>query len=352
MTLRHTADIRAEPEQASETFAVHEKQAFAIRKTIRDADRALRARLPFLQMQYQSFVGFAIWASCIAGMVGIAFLYSHGLRWWIALPLSAVLSSFLHELEHDTIHRLYFPNRCVWMQDVMLAGIWVSKLSLNPWTRRDLHLLHHRRSGQIDDVEERLLGLGVKNVFFRVAIAFFPGLAFFLIADIQKSAGTWRLLSGGACSTSRWLKRCDLIFILSPFIVGPLAYYGHVWARNMMVCWVLPNVWRHACIVLMSSYSHYYGIPAGDLMFQNQILRHWSLLPLQLFCVNFGAEHIIHHFVVDQPFYVRHLVRHEAWAVLEANGVRVNDFGIVSRANRWSEDAIGPLPSNIGEKVA
>ncbi len=31
----------------------------------------------------------------------------------------------------------------------MLFGIWVSKLSLNPWYRREIHLLHHKSSGQI-----------------------------------------------------------------------------------------------------------------------------------------------------------------------------------------------------------
>ena len=98
---------------------------------------------------------------------------------------------------------------------------------------------------------------------------------------------------------------------------------------------------RHFCIVLMSSYSHYFEVARLDVTAQNQILRHPLLLPLQLFCMDFGATHVIHHYVVTQPFYVRHLIRRESWAALEAAGTRVNDFAIVRRANRW-HDAASP----------
>jgi hypothetical protein len=62
---------------------------------------------------------------------------------------------------------------------------------------------------------------------------------------------------------------------------------------------------------------------------------------------NFGAEHLIHHFVVGQPFWVRHLVRHAAWKALEAHGVRVNDWGVISRANRY-----GAYPIAAGSEAA
>lgn len=126
---------------------------------------------------------------------------------------------------------------------------------------------------------------------------------------------------------------------------------GHAWARVFFGALVIPNLLRHGCLALVSSYVHYYGdIPPKDLLFQAsrrgagklvtacstppppsparlqcQILRHWSLLPLQAFCCDFGATHVIHHFVVGQAFFVRHLVRRAAWAALEAHGTRVNE---------------------------
>ena len=60
-----------------------------------------------------------------------------------------------------------------------------------------------------------------------------------------------------------------------------------------------------------------------------------SLLPLQIFCFNFGSTHIIHHYVVNQPFYLRQMVARAAHQELERQGVRVNDLAVVSRSNRW-----------------
>ena len=106
----------------------------------------------------------------------------------------------------------------------------------------------------------------------------------------------------------------------------------------LMVLWVGPNVIRQACLALVSSYSHYYGdIPENDVFYQNQILDHPLLWPAQLYCCNFGSTHIIHHFVVQQPFYLRQMVARAAHAEMLRQGVRRNDFGVVARANRWRE---------------
>lgn len=325
----------------SEGSLLQEAATFAIRRAILEEDKRLRKIYPLLTQQ--SLLALLLWSSSIA----LITLNVVALSTWggvypapVALLLSAFAASILHELEHDTIHHLYFNAAGqAWMQDVMFAGIWLAKLSLNPWTRRTLHLLHHKRSGQADDVEERLIGLGVRPVLMRLLIAFFPMSIVLYTRDIHKSNPSWGLLRGSACSPARWLQRVDHLFISAPIWLSVLVWYTQ-WniARACLFGWVLPNVLRHACIVLMSSYSHYYGdIPAKDITRQNQILNHWSLLPFQLFCVNFGAEHIIHHYVVGQPFYLRHLVRHAAWKVLIAHGTRVNDFGIVWRANRWGE---------------
>ena len=60
--------------------------------------------------------------------------------------------------------------------------------------------------------------------------------------------------------------------------------------------------------------------------------------PLQLFCFNFGATHILHHYVVQQPFYLRHMVAPGVLEALLAEGVRRNDLGTIPRANRYGLD--------------
>jgi hypothetical protein len=58
------------------------------------------------------------------------------------------------------------------------------------------------------------------------------------------------------------------------------------------------------------------------------------------------SSHAIHHFFVAQPFYLRELVRRDAHAAMRSHGVRFDDLGTFSRANRW-----GPVNS-IPEAVA
>lgn len=325
----------------SEGALQHAEPTFAIRKAILDADRTLRRKYDWLK--HQSTIALALWLTSIATIAANVWALYH--FWgvyplWVAVPVSAFAASILHELEHDLIHYLYFnsPGE-TWMQDVMFFGIWVSKLSLNPWTRRTLHLLHHKRSGQPDDVEERLIGLGIPNVLIRILIAICPMAIAAYAGSIRRSNPSWRLLRGSACSRGRWVQRVD-----NAFISAPLWLPAAAWAtRHPLLLaaawgWAVPGALRHACIALMSSYSHYYGdIPVRDITFQNQILNHWAVLPFNAFCCNFGAEHIIHHYVVGQPFYLRHAVRHDAWKALIAHGARVNDFGVLWRANRWGE---------------
>ena len=106
----------------------------------------------------------------------------------------------------------------------------------------------------------------------------------------------------------------------------------------LMVLWIAPNVIRQTCLALVSSYSHYYGdIPENDVFYQNQIMDHPVLWPMQLYCFNFGSTHIIHHFVVQQPFYLRQMVAKVAHAEMLRQGVRRNDFGVIRRANRWGQ---------------
>ena len=69
---------------------------------------------------------------------------------------------------------------------------------------------------------------------------------------------------------------------------------------------------------------------------QTQVLNRWFLLPLQLFCMNFGSTHGIHHFYVPDPFYVRQMTAAAAHRVMRENRVRFNDLGSFARANRYA----------------
>lgn len=307
-----------------------------VHKVIAAAEADLRRRWPILDRQ--DAIGLGLWSGALLLSGGFALAYLHGtLPALAAIALIAMAVSILHELEHDLIHNLYFKAQ-PWVQTAMFTGIWMAKNSLNPWTRRMLHLRHHRISGQLGDVEERLLGLGSKGLLKRIVTSYLPflGVAVFLPAAMQ-DAPDWVPLEPGLLNWKRWRQRVDLFFGLSPLIFGALALAGKPWAADVLVCWIAPNLLRHGCIALLSSYSHYYGdIAEKDVTVQNQILRHWALLPLQIFACDFGATHIIHHYYVQQPFYVRHFVRREAWRALEEVGTRVNDFGIVARANRYN----------------
>jgi hypothetical protein len=89
----------------------------------------------------------------------------------------------------------------------------------------------------------------------------------------------------------------------------------------------------------MSNSCHYYGdIPLNTVYYQNQILDSWFVLPFQLFCCNFGATHIIHHYVVSQPFYIRHFTGRSIKDMMVKLGIRNNDFGILWRNNRYTID--------------
>lgn len=326
----------------------HEKETNHIRSKIMAADRRLRTKYPWLK--HQDMIGTGLWALGASWFFLNCFLYVKGiLPAWLCIPLTAIALSIHHELEHDLIHKQYFP-RSRWLQDLMLGTIWIFKASqeLSPFVRRDLHLLHHKRSGQVDDVEERLLGLGVNNHILRILTAIFPTFSLIYILSIERET-KWRLLRGsGWFSRERFVQHFETLLISSPMWLGYVLYVhpwlnagkhllsppAQGWAHILMVTWLLPNVLRHACLALMSSYSHYYlaNLPverhgSGDITLQNQVLNHWLALPFQVFCFNFGAEHIIHHYVVSQPFYIRHLVRYEAWEAMRESGqVRMNDW--------------------------
>jgi fatty acid desaturase len=330
----------------------HRAQIRAINAAIRAEDDRLRAAHPWLA--HQETIGALLFGACLAAMAAVTALYLRGsITPWLAVPLMALPLSILHELEHDLIHGIYF-RRSPRVQDAMFLLIWLSKLSLDPWTRRLMHLRHHRRSGQIDDVEERLIGLGVPFGLRRILIAVHGSAlvyAPFLFAELRRARRKERASDERPAPGSRGPRRTGpreapsalliaanavvLVAIPAAIVWGIVA--GQAWAMAVLVLVIAPNLLRHFCIALMSSYSHYYGdIAPNDVFVQNQILSHWALWPFQLFCFNFGSTHIIHHYVVDQPFYLRQMVAPAAHREMVRLGVRRNDSGVVRRANRWA----------------
>lgn len=329
----------------------------AIRTAIRAEERRLVSRHRWLA--HQDLLGLGCVLGSLTAAALVCWLYLQcGLAWWLAVPLMALPFSILHEVEHDLIHNLYF-RRCRWAQNLLFFVIWYCKLGLNPWYRRGIHLRHHRASGQKIDIEERLIGIGLPFGFLRLVVSLHPFGAVFLLARIRRDVPEFRpgwmtllslptyvplLLIGVLFLGYAWVMS-GVLAVVNPFVYLPAEGWSLV--RNLTVLLVLPNMLRQTCLVFMSSYSHYYDdMPSDSIFYQNQILRSWLVWPFQLFCFNFGATHIVHHYVVNQPFYLRHMVARAAHVEMLRQGTRLNDLGTVARASRW-----GPPPTALSASV-
>jgi fatty acid desaturase len=311
-----------------------------INGAVRAASRDVRARHPFLR--HQDAIGLILLLLGVGAAAAAGAAYLVGV-----LPASATIvlvalgASIAHEIEHDLIHLMYFrKNRVV--HAAMMALCWlVRPNTINPWFRKELHLYHHKMSGTPTDLEERAITNGEPFDLKRLV----------MMAD-GVAALLFRL------PESRRARRMVVVkFIAGYFPLGwvhfPLwyAFLGvhaarAVWGDALfpgfspvydaaVVLWVAPNVLRSFCLNFMSSSMHYYGdVTPGNVLEQTQVLNARRFLPLQLFCFNFGSTHAIHHFVANEPFYVRQWTAAAAHAALRENGVPFNDFGTFRRANR------------------
>lgn len=313
-----------------------------IREGIRQRSRELREQHPMLA-RHQGAIGLSLLVLSAAGMATGAVLYANGALPAVAtIALSAFWASIAHEIEHDLIHKCYFPTRRRAI-DAMLALGWLLRPStINPWVRRRLHLLHHKASGTEADIEERAITNGMPMGVRRLAVmvdGLFAGAALRPVA-----AGTRR--------------RTALRLVAAYFPLG-LVHYGllYLWIAMhgasaagaplppwmsvvdfLFVAWIAPNVVRTFALHFVSSNIHYYGdVAEGDVVRQVQVLRHWSFAPLQLFCANFGSTHGIHHFYVPDPFWMRQLTAPVAHRLMREHGVRFDDLGSMRRANRWAQ---------------
>ncbi|MFN8283271.1 MAG: fatty acid desaturase [Chitinophagales bacterium] len=342
-----------------------EQRTKAIRKEVQLASKEFRAKYPFLQ--HQNAIGFSIFLISVAMIVFSAYLYlTHKIGVVVVILSVAFWTSFLHELEHDLIHFMYFKKN-KFMQNLMMLGVWIFRpMTINPWFRRDLHFHHHRVSGTKTDVEERGLTNGEKWSFKRlitIADILFGGVlrANLIRKDIIQAVQTGEISKEQALVFKKIKMYGMMPFTLVLYLIWYfflLHYTIHYasaifnlgyqspsfieaqmkWINPLVAILIFPNLFRMYCLHFITSNMHYYGdVESGNIMQQTQVLNKWYFIPFQLFCFNFGSTHAIHHFVVNETFYVRQLTASKAHKVMQEQGVRFNDIGTFKRANRYFE---------------
>ncbi|MDC0661270.1 fatty acid desaturase [Marinobacter sp. SS21] len=337
-----------------------------IRKTVLSAGQELRQRHPWLR--HQNVIGATIMIVSVLGMIGSGWLYVADLiPWWLCVPVTAIFASFIHELEHDLIHLMYFKNR-PWINNLMLAVGWVARAStINPFVRRKLHLHHHKFSGTESDLEERGITNGERWGLRRFLMTGDNMLAV-VMRPFEMIRANRAYIRSQKPKDRAEVRRLSLVQLTSYLPIGNLYYLAfHTWvvANTVLigaellgqpialsapladalavlnvaaVVYMLPSLLRTFCLHFISSNMHYYGdVEARNVMQQCQVLNPWWLMPMQLFCFNFGSTHAIHHFAVREPFYIRQWTAPTAHKVMRDMGVRFNDFGTFRRANRFFE---------------
>lgn len=253
------------------------------------------------------------------------------------------------------------------MHNLMMLGVWVFRpMTINPWFRRDLHFHHHRTSGTKTDIEER----GVTNGetwgfrrFITTADILLGGVlrGNIIRKDIIEAVKNGELPKEQALVFKKvkmygmmpftlalylvwyfFLAHYALHFISNIFDVGyqspAIIEAQFKWINPLVAILIFPNLFRMFSLHFITSNMHYYGdVELGNVMQQTQVLNKWYFLPFQLFCFNFGSTHAIHHFVVNETFYVRQMTASKAHKVMQEQGVRFNDVASIKRANRFHE---------------
>ncbi|WP_416305119.1 fatty acid desaturase [Neptunicella sp. SCSIO 80796] len=323
------------------------QQVRCITHAIRQEESRLRARYAILK--YQNGIGLVILLLALTGMLTSGYLYYIGsIPAWACIFASALFASISHEIEHDLIHHQYFRDNPVIYHLMMLVTWLMRPNTVNPWYRRDMHLLHHKVSGSSKDMEERLVGNGIKPGFSRYLVMF-DGLAGLILrrAVLRRELDDFSVsrVLGATFPLATLYFACWYIFLLFHGIDLIFAGDYPAWLLAVMrvidlivVVLIAPNVVRSGCLNFITSNMHYYGNVNG-LMQQTQILDRWYFMPLQLFCFNFGSTHSIHHFVINQPFYLRQMVASKVHKTMQEQGVRRNDLTTFRSANRWVEGA-------------
>lgn len=340
----------------------HEERAKLVRSAVRARSRELRAAHPILR--HQDLIGTGVLAISTLVVVGSAVAYVSGRApWWVVVPISAFAMSLAHEVEHDVIHRLYFA-RNKRAQDVMFTVGWLLRpYAVSPWVRRTLHLLHHEASGTHRDLEEQAITNGAPWSAKRMLMIVDPVIAAHDRLPTDPEARwiiAWRVVKAyfplGWIAVAIWysflaLSACSVL-VGGGLAAGSIAAQIYGLVTVLVVVWIGPNVLRVACLHFISSNMHYFGdVEEGNVIEQTQVLNPWWLIPAQLFCCNFGSTHSIHHFVPNDPFYLRQLTAKRAHAAMAEQGVRFNDLGTFRRANRFNPIDVDPSGSREPQEV-
>lgn len=320
------------------------QQIQAIVKAIKLEEKTLRARHTFLA--HQNTLGLIIVLSSLAALIGLGALYYLAIiPAWLCIIAAAIVTSISHEMEHDLIHKQYFSKHPI-MHNLLMLIVWCMRPNtINPWFRRKIHLHHHKVSGTDQDIEERLVGNGTKNPFVRAVIVC-DGLLSLMISGLrmQKEIKGFQFLTifnaGFPLATAYFATLYGFIaFHLLNYLGLGINYPQWLldsmpWINLVMVTLIFPNVLRSASLNLITSSMHYYG-GVNNLLQQTHVLTHWMFAPFQLFCFNFGATHTIHHFIPNQPFYIRQWISKKVLPIMAAHGVRFNDLASLKYANLY-----------------
>lgn len=322
-----------------------------------------RLRMKFKFLKFQSFIGLALMILSVLGILLSTYLWFVGAMNTILLVITiAFWNSILHELEHDLIHGLYF-KKVKSIHNIMLFTVWFFRpLTLNPWIRKYWHYNHHQHSGQPIDIEERGVTNGEKWSLLRLLITPDLVLGFlFRVRRLKQEIKQERVNGNFSEKDAKKLKD-TVLFGMLPFgiplhvlfyfwiVLRSLLYVGLLsqnhWIAAFMeissigiYIFVLPNLLRQFCLHFITSNMHYYGdIEEGNILQQTQVLNSWWTWPFQLFCFNFGSTHSIHHFVVNEPFYLRQMAVKRSYEVFKQEGIRFNDTNSFKNANRYGKN--------------
>lgn len=318
-----------------------------IQSVLNAEEKKWRARLPWLA--HHDIIASTILASTLAVMGSMWYLYLNSyIPWYVASLVCAMCLGVHHELEHDIIHNLYFKNNKL-VQDIWFAILFMTKFHISPWIRRQTHWKHHRVSGQLNDVEERFVGMGEPFGIRRLFLAVHPASIYTQITRIKDDApqfdfaaashasifpfGTWQIV------TKLWLMYHVVAYLNPANPYGNLPQFLYPLLTNALVLWLIPSMLRSSSLIILTSNSHFYAdIPKNNLFYQCQILNHPLVFFFALFTVDFGATHIVHHYNALQPFYLRQLCRGAALEEMRKQGVRENDWGVILRGNSFHRD--------------
>lgn len=321
------------------------EQTKAIISAIRAEEAALRARYPFLSNQ--NTIGMLILIISASAMIGLGSLYYHAvIPAWLAIVLIAMVASISHELEHDLIHRQYF-SKVPLVHNFMMLVVWLMRPNtVNPWFRRHMHLHHHQVSGTEQDLEERLVGNGIKNPFKRLLVVMDGLLGLILFRkvyekEIKGFSFSKVFHAAFPIATAYFVVLYSMIVYHALNMFVPMESYTPALLAPvvslfefLMIVLVLPNIIRSTSLNFVTSSMHYYG-GVSNLHQQTHIITSKWFIPFHLFCFNFGQTHTIHHFVPNQPFYIRQWISNKVNQVMKQQGVRFNDFESLKNANAF-----------------